>query len=63
MQEFALKMLQECGSWVSRNGAVQMFFCFPGTKQKHICFLKNLESERFLLGSVSGAYYFQRHVS
>ena len=23
---YAFKVLQECGSWVSRNGAVQMFF-------------------------------------
>ena len=29
-QTFAFKVLQECGSWVSRNGTVQMIF----SKQK-----------------------------
>ena len=29
MQAFALKVLQECSSWASRNGPVQMFFITP----------------------------------
>ena len=29
IQEFSFKVLQECSSWVSRNGAVQMFFLTP----------------------------------
>ena len=29
IQTFALKMLQECSSWASRNVAVQMFFLTP----------------------------------
>ena len=29
IQTFAFKVLQECSSWVSRNGAVQMFFLTP----------------------------------
>ena len=29
IQTFAFKVLQECGSWASRNRAVQMFFLTP----------------------------------
>ena len=29
IQTFAFKVLQECSSWASRNGAVQMFFLTP----------------------------------
>ena len=34
IQTFDFKMLRECSSWASRNGAVQMFF--TDTNQKHI---------------------------
>ena len=34
-RHFAFKVLQESSSWVSRNGAVQMFF--SDIKQKHVC--------------------------
>ena len=34
IQTFAFKLLQECSSWASRNGAVQMFFLTPN---KYFC--------------------------
>ena len=39
MQAFAFKVLQECISWVSRNGAVQMFLLTPN---------KNMFPEKFV---------------
>ena len=48
-------MPKACSSWVSRNGAVQMFF--SATKQKHICW--KIFKVRKVFGCVAGAYYFQ----
>ena len=45
IQTFAFKVLQECSSWVSRNGAVQMFFLTPNRNMFPEKFVK---SERFL---------------
>ena len=59
IQTFASKVLQECSSWVSRNGAVQMFF--SDTNQKHVSW--KICKVRKIFGSVSGAYYFQCQVS
>ena len=53
-------MLQECSFWVSRNGAVQMFF--SDTKQRHVCW-KIYSKVRNDFGCVAGAYYFQFQVS
>ena len=39
IQTFAFKVLQECSSWASRNGAVQMFFLTPN---------RNMFAEKFL---------------
>ena len=38
IQTFAFKVLQECSSWESRNGAVQFFF----SHQTETCFLQNI---------------------
>ena len=45
MQAFAFKVLQEGISWVSRNGAVQMFLLTPN---KHMFPEKFVNWERFL---------------
>ena len=45
IQTFAFKVFQECGSWASRNGAVQMFFARPNRNMFPEIFVK---SERFL---------------
>ena len=45
IQTFAFKVLQECSFWVSRNGAVQMFFL---TLNRNLFARKFLKSERFL---------------
>ena len=50
IQTFAFKVLQECSSWASRNGVVQIFFLTP----QRSMFLENL-SERFLA-------VFQEHI-
>ena len=42
---FVLKVLQECSSWASRNGAVQIFFLTPNRKMLARKFVK---SETFL---------------
>ena len=39
---FAFKLHQECRSWVSRNGTVQMFFW----QQTETCLLENLQSQK-----------------
>ena len=44
MQAFTLKVLQECSSWASRNGAVQIFFLTLNTNMFTGKFVK---SERF----------------
>ena len=45
IQTFAFKMLQECSSWASRNGVVQMFFLTPN---RSVFAGKFLKSERLL---------------
>ena len=45
IQTFAFKVLQECGSWASRNRAVQMFFLTPN---RNMFAGKFLSPERFL---------------
>ena len=42
---FAFKVLQECSFWVSRNGAVQMFFLAPN---RNMFAGKFVKSERIL---------------
>ena len=44
IKTFAIKVLQECGSWESRNGAVQIFFLTP---KRNMCAPKIAKSERF----------------
>ena len=46
IQTFAFKVLQECSSWGSRNGTVQMFFLTPNRNTSAGKFLK---TERFLV--------------
>ena len=50
IQIFAFKVLQECSSWASRNGAVQMFFLTPNSVRK-------------VFACVARGYYFQCQVS
>ena len=50
IQIFAFKVFQECSSWASRNGAVQMFFLTPNSVRK-------------VFACVARAYYFQCQVS
>ena len=38
IQTFAFKVLQECSSWASRNGAVQIFFLEKHVLREHIIF-------------------------
>ena len=45
IQTFAFKVLHECNSWASRNGAVQIFFLTPN---KNMLAGKFVKSERFL---------------
>ena len=40
IQTFAFKVLQECSSWASRNGVVQMFFLTPNRSMFAGKFLK-----------------------
>ena len=46
MQTFAFKVFQECSSWPSRNGAMQMFFLIPN---RNMFTTKFVKSERFLV--------------
>ena len=55
MQTFSFKVLRESSSWMSGNGAVQIFF--SDNKQKHVCW-KICELRKFF-GCVLGACYFQ----
>ena len=45
IQAFAFKVLHECSSWASRNGAAQIFFLIPNW---NIFSEKFVKSERFL---------------
>ena len=54
----AFKVLQECSSWVPRNGACNIF---SDTKHKHDCF--KICKVRNIFGCVAGACYFQCQVS
>ena len=53
MQTFAFKVLQECSSWASRNGAVQILH-----HKKHVCW-NICKVRRKFFDSVAAAYYFQ----
>ena len=53
MQTFAFKVLQECSSWASRNGAVQILH-----HKKHVCW-NIFKVRRKFFDSVAAAYYFQ----
>ena len=44
IQTFAFKVLQECSSWASRNGVVQILFLTP---QRNMFAGKFVKSERF----------------
>ena len=55
IQIFAFKVLEECSSWMSRNGPLQFFF--SDTKQKHVCW--KICKVRKVFYSVLEAYYFQ----
>ena len=57
-QTCAVKVLQECGSWASRNGEVQMFFL---ATNRNMCAGKFAVWKVF--GCVAGAYEFQCQVS
>ena len=46
IQTFAFKVLQECSSWASRNGAMQIFFLTPN---RNIFAGNFVKSERFLV--------------
>ena len=37
LQAFTFKVIQECSSWESRKGAVQLFFLTPKKKKKNAC--------------------------
>ena len=54
IQTFAFKLLQECSSWASRNGAVQMFFLTPN---------RSISAGKMVFGCIVGRYYFQCQVS
>ena len=45
IQTFTFKVLQECSSWASRNGTVQIFFL---TTNKNVLAGKFVKSEGFL---------------
>ena len=59
IQTFSFKVPEECSSWASRNGAVQIFF--SDTKPKHIC--RKISKVRKVFGCVAVAYYFKCQVS
>ena len=44
IQTFVFKVLQECSSWTSKNGAVQMFFMAPN---RNMFAGKFVKSEKF----------------
>ena len=56
IQTFAFKVLQECSSWASRNGGVQMIFLTPNRNM----FAGKVRKD---FVCVMGAYYVQRQVS
>ena len=47
IQAFAFKVIQECSSWESRKGAVQLFFLTPKKKKKMLA-RKFVKGDRFL---------------
>ena len=49
IQTFAFKVFQECNSWPSRNGAVQMFFLTPN---KNMFPKKCVKLDFWLCGSI-----------
>ena len=48
IQAFAFKVIQECSSWESRKGAVQLFFLTPKKKKKKMLARKFVKGDRFL---------------
>ena len=61
IQAFAFKVIQECSSWESRKGAVQLFFLTPKKKKKNAC--QKICKGRQVFGCVAGACYFECRVS
>ena len=61
IQAFAFKVIQECSSWESRKGAVQLFFLTPKKKKKSAC--QKICKGRQVFGCVAGACYFECRVS
>ena len=53
IKKSAFKKLQECGFWVSRNGAVQMFFLTPN---------RNMFAEKLVLKSESFLAVLREHI-
>ena len=51
IQKFAFKVLQECSSWASRNGAVQMCKVHNAKSKCKICKVRKIFS------CAAGAYY------
>ena len=47
LQAFTFKVIQECSSWESRKGAVQLFFLTPKKKKKKMLARKFLKWDRF----------------
>ena len=61
LQTFTFKVIQECSSWESRKGAVQLFFLTPKKKKKNAC--QKICKGRQVFGCVAGACYFECRVS
>ena len=60
IQAFAFKVIQECSSWESRKGPVQLFF-LTQKKKKNAC--QKICKGRQVFGCVAGACYFECRVS
>ena len=60
IQTIALKLLQECSSWASRIGAVQIFFLTP-ERERDVCW--KICKVRKVFACVVVAYCFQCQVS
>ena len=62
IQAFAFKVIQECSSWESRKGPVQLFFLKKKKKKKKNACQKICKG-RQVFGCVAGACYFECRVS
>ena len=61
IQAFAFKVIQECSSWESRKGPVQLFCLTSKKKKKNAC--QKICKGRQVFGCVAGACYFECRVS